>query len=119
MDERVNKGRIHLRWFETSLVLAVVAACAVLGPLRSVFATVPALLLVATAVLFLTPGVLIVRWFCRARWPPTCGAVASRSPSLGWGLWSWRSAPSRRRVGVTQSGPRTAGGCSGCLLPAL
>src|SRR5215210_7083723 len=83
MDERVNKGRIHLRWFETSLVLAVVAACAVLGPLRSVFATVPALLLVATAVLFLTPGVLIVRWFCREYFSGAALAPAAFVTSVG------------------------------------
>jgi hypothetical protein len=62
-DERVNKYRIQLRWFETGVVLAVIVACAAVGPLRGVFATAPAVLLVATAVLFLTPGVLIVRWF--------------------------------------------------------
>ncbi len=83
MDERVNKGRIHLRWFEAGVVLAVVVACAVLGPLRSVFATVPALLLVATAVLFLTPGVLIVRWFCREYFSDAALAPAAFVTSVG------------------------------------
>src|SRR5215210_1601874 len=83
MDERVNKGRIHLRWFETGVVLAVVAACAVVGPLRDVFASVPALLLVATAVLFLIPGVLIVRWFCRDYFSGAALAPAAFVTSVG------------------------------------
>ena len=59
------KGRIHLRWFEAGVFLAVVAASTVIGPLRGVFATVPGVMLLATLVLFLTPGVVIVRWFLR------------------------------------------------------
>ena len=45
----MNKGRIQLRWFEAGVVVAVVAACAVVGPLRGVFAAAPALLSAALA----------------------------------------------------------------------
>jgi hypothetical protein len=82
-DERMNKDRIQLRWFETGVVLAVVAACAVVGPLRGAFATAPALLLVATAVLFSTPGVLIVRWFCRDYFSGAALAPAAFVTSVG------------------------------------
>jgi hypothetical protein len=82
-DVRVNKDRIQLRWFETGVVLAVVAACAVVGPLRGVFATAPALLVVATAVLFSTPGVLIVRWFCRDYFSGAALAPAAFVTSVG------------------------------------
>jgi len=61
----MDKDRIHLRWFEASVVLAVVAAFAVVGPFRGAFAAVPDVMLLATLVLFLTPGVLLVRWFFR------------------------------------------------------
>ena len=59
----MDKGRIHLRWFEAGVVLAVVAAFAVVGPFRATFETVPGVMLVATLVMFLTPGILPVRWF--------------------------------------------------------
>ncbi len=46
-------------------MVAVVAAFAVVGPLRGAFATVPGVMMLATLVLFSTPGALIVRWFFR------------------------------------------------------
>src|SRR5215204_1145798 len=79
----MNKDRIQLRWCETGVVLVVVAACAVVGPLRGVFATAPVLLLVATAVLFSTPGVLIVRWFCRDYFSGAALAPAAFVTSVG------------------------------------
>jgi hypothetical protein len=58
----VDKGRIHLRWFEAGVALVVVAAFAVVGPLRGAFTTLPDVLLLATLALFLAPGILLVRW---------------------------------------------------------
>jgi len=59
----VGKRRIQLRWFEAGVALAVIAAVAVIGPFRGTFAPVPWAMLLSTLVLFLTPGVLVVRWF--------------------------------------------------------
>ena len=77
------KGRIHLRWFEAGVVLAVVAASTVIGPLRGVFATVPGVMLLATLVLFLTPGVVIVRWFFREYFSGIALAPAAFVTSVG------------------------------------
>src|SRR5687768_7221879 len=60
-----EKGRIHLRWFEASVAVAVIAAFAVIGPFRVTFAPIPWVMLLSTLLLFLTPGVLVVRWFFR------------------------------------------------------
>jgi Family of unknown function (DUF6077) len=59
----VDKGRIHLRWFEAGVALAGIVAYAVVGPFRDSFTVLPGVLIAATLVLFLTPGVLLVRWF--------------------------------------------------------
>ena len=62
-NEKVEKGRFQLRWFEAGGALAVIAAFTVIGPFRDVFATVPSVMLLATLVLFLTPGTVLGRWF--------------------------------------------------------
>ena len=59
----MGKDRFHLRWFETAVVLAGVASFAIVGPFRDAFAAAPGVLLLATLALFLTPGILLVRWF--------------------------------------------------------
>ena len=59
----MGKGRFTVRWFETCVLLANVLAFVALVPLRDALATAPGVLLVATLVLFSTPGVLLVRWF--------------------------------------------------------
>ena len=79
----VNKGRIHVRWFEAGSVLAVVAAFTVIGPLRGAFASVPGVMLLATLVLFSTPGVVIVRWFFREYFSGAALAPAAFVTSVG------------------------------------
>ena len=59
----MGKGRLRVRWFEASVVLASILAFGALLPFRENFATAPGVLLLATLVLFVTPGVLLVRWF--------------------------------------------------------
>src|SRR5215217_4346495 len=59
----VGKAWARFRWFEAGVALLGAAAFAVIGPLRGVFATQPAVLLLATLVLFMAPGVLLTRWF--------------------------------------------------------
>jgi hypothetical protein len=61
----VDKRRIQLRWFEAGIAIAVIAAFAVIGPLRGTFAPIPWVMLLCTLILFLTPGALLVRWFWR------------------------------------------------------
>ncbi|HEX5913514.1 MAG TPA: DUF6077 domain-containing protein, partial [Rubrobacter sp.] len=61
----MDKRRIQLRWFEAGAALAVIAAFAVVGPLRGIFAPIPWVMLLCTLILFLTPGALLVRWFWR------------------------------------------------------
>jgi Family of unknown function (DUF6077) len=61
----VDKRRRQLRWFEAGVALAVIAAFAVIGPLRGAFAPIPWVMLLCTLVLFMTPGALLVRWFWR------------------------------------------------------
>jgi hypothetical protein len=61
----VDKRRIQLRWFEACVALGVIAAFAVIGPLRGTFTPIPWVMLLCTLILFLTPGVLLVRWFWR------------------------------------------------------
>jgi hypothetical protein len=59
----VDKGRVHLRWFEAGVALVGIAAFVVVGPFRDSFTMLPGVLIAATLALFLTPGVLLVRWF--------------------------------------------------------
>jgi hypothetical protein len=61
----IRKGRFQLRWFEAAVTLAVILAFAVIGPFRGIFMSIPWVMLLSTLVLFLTPGVLLVRWFWR------------------------------------------------------
>src|SRR5215217_5019235 len=61
----MDKRRIQLRWFEAGVALAVIAAFAAIGPFRGTFAPLPWVMLISTLVLFLTPGVLLARWFLR------------------------------------------------------
>jgi hypothetical protein len=79
----VNKGRIHVRWFEAGAVLAVVAAFVVIWPLRGAFVTVPGVMMLATLVLFSTPGVVIVRWFFREYFSGAALAPAAFVTSVG------------------------------------
>jgi hypothetical protein len=90
-DKRVDKDRIHLRWFEASVVLAVVAAFAVVGPFRHTFAAIPAVMLSATLALFLTPGVLLVRWFFRGYF--SGGALAPAGFVTSVGLFALLALP--------------------------
>jgi hypothetical protein len=59
----VGKGRFTVRWFEVCVVVAGILAFAAIYPFRESFATTPGFLLLATLVLFSTPGLLLVRWF--------------------------------------------------------
>jgi hypothetical protein len=59
----VGKGSFTVRWFEVCVIVAGILAFATIYPLRESLATVPGVLLVATLVLFSTPGLLLVRWF--------------------------------------------------------
>jgi hypothetical protein len=59
----VGKGRFTVRWFEGCVVVAGILAFAAIYPFRESFETVPGVLLLATLVLFSTPGLLLVRWF--------------------------------------------------------
>jgi hypothetical protein len=61
----VDKRRIQLRWFEAGVALAVIAAFAAIGPFRATFVPIPWVMVLSTLVLFLTPGVVLVRWFLR------------------------------------------------------
>jgi hypothetical protein len=64
-DGTVKTSRVQLRWFEAGVAVAVIAASAIIGPFRDTFAPLPWVMLLSTLVLFLTPGVLLVRWFFR------------------------------------------------------
>jgi hypothetical protein len=59
----MGKGRFTVRWFETGVGVAAILALVVLFPLREAFATAPGAMLLATLVLFSTPGALLTRWF--------------------------------------------------------
>jgi hypothetical protein len=59
----VGKGRFTVRWFEVCVVVAGILAFAAIYPFRETFATAPGVLLLATLVLFSTPGLLLIRWF--------------------------------------------------------
>jgi hypothetical protein len=59
----VGKGRFTLRWFEVCVVVASILAFAAIFPFRESFETAPRVLLLATLVLYSTPGLLLVRWF--------------------------------------------------------
>jgi hypothetical protein len=59
----VGKGRFTFRWFEGCVVVAGILAFAAIYPFRESFETVPGVLLLASLVLFSTPGLLLVRWF--------------------------------------------------------
>ena len=61
----MGKAWTSFRWFEVGVVLSGAAALAVVGPFRSVFATLPEVLLMSTLILFMAPGVLLTRWFLR------------------------------------------------------
>jgi Family of unknown function (DUF6077)/Family of unknown function (DUF6541) len=82
-DAPANKGSIQLRWFEAGVVLTVVAACAVLWPFRDALATMPGVTLLATLALFLTPGVLLGRWFLGAYFSGPALAPAAVVSSVG------------------------------------
>jgi hypothetical protein len=58
----VGKTRIYFRWFEAGVALSGAAAFATVGPLRTAFAGLPEVTLVATLILFLAPGALLARW---------------------------------------------------------
>lgn len=58
-----KEGKAPFRPFEAALAVFGVVAFALVGPLRDALASVPEVLLAATAVLFLVPGALVARWF--------------------------------------------------------
>jgi hypothetical protein len=58
----VGKTRIYFRWFEAGVALSGAVAFAAVGPLRTAFAELPEVTLVATLILFLAPGALLARW---------------------------------------------------------
>ena len=58
----MGKGRIQIRRFEAGVALAGLAAFGAIGPFRGAFAGAPGVLLLATLVLFLTPGTVLARW---------------------------------------------------------
>ena len=59
----MGKERIRLRRFEAGVALAGILALLIVGPFRDTFVTLPGIMLAATLALFLTPGVLVARWF--------------------------------------------------------
>ena len=58
----MGKTRIYFRWFEAGVALSGAVALAAVGPLRTAFAGLPEVTLVATLILFLAPGALLARW---------------------------------------------------------
>jgi hypothetical protein len=82
-DGTVQKGRLQLRWFEAGVAVAVIAAFAVVGPLRGAFVTIPWAMLLSTLILFSTPGVLLVRWFLRDYFSGAALAPAAFVTSVG------------------------------------
>jgi hypothetical protein len=87
----VEKGGIHVRWFEASVALVGIVAFAVVGPLRDSFTALPGVLIVATLALFLTPGVLLVRWFLREYF--SGAALAPAAFVIGVGLFALLGVP--------------------------
>lgn len=79
----MDKRRIQLRWFEAGVALAVIAAFAVIGPLRATFVPIPWVMLLCTLILFLTPGALLVRWFWRDYYFGAALAPAAFVTSVG------------------------------------
>ena len=79
----MKRSRIQLRWFEAGVALAVVAAFAVLGPFRGTLAPIPWVMVLSTLVLFLTPGVLLVRWFLSDYFSGAALAPAAFVTSVG------------------------------------
>jgi hypothetical protein len=65
----VGKGRFRVRWFEACVAVADVLAFAALFPFREAFATASGVLLLATLVLFSSPGVLLAPDLQSARIP--------------------------------------------------
>jgi len=59
----VGKGRLTVRWFEVCVLISGLLAFGVLYPFRELLGAAPGIRLLATLVLFLAPGLLLVRWF--------------------------------------------------------
>ncbi len=87
----VSKGGIQLRWFEAVVALAGIVAFALVGPFREVFATLPGVLLLATLVLFLAPGVMVARWFLGEYFSGV--ALAPAAFVIGVGLFALLGLP--------------------------
>src|SRR5215207_8679655 len=79
----VKSGRIQLRWLAAGVAVAVIAGFAAIGPFRGTLAPIPWVMLLSTLVLFLTPGVLLVRWFLRDYFPGAALAPAAFVTSVG------------------------------------
>jgi hypothetical protein len=79
----VGKGRFRVRWFEACVVVAGVLAFAALFPFRETFATASGVLLLATLVLFSSPGVLLARWFFAEYFSGVALAPAAFVTSVG------------------------------------
>src|SRR5215207_8663221 len=94
----VKSGRIQLRWFEAGVAVAVIAGFAAIGPFRGTLAPIPWVMLLSTLVLFLTPGVLLVRWFLRDYFPGAALAPAAFVTSVG--LFALLAVPMRIMQGT-------------------
>ncbi|MBA3791086.1 MAG: hypothetical protein H0X23_07590, partial [Rubrobacter sp.] len=59
----------RLRLLDVWVVLFVVVALVVIGPLRGAFEASPLVLFIGVLVLFMAPGVLLTHWFLSERLP--------------------------------------------------
>jgi hypothetical protein len=73
----------RLRTFEVAIVLLSAGSLILLGPLRSVFAGVPLVPVLATFLLFMVPGAVLVRLFFRDRIFGTVALPVSFALSMG------------------------------------
>ena len=87
----MGKGRFTVRWFEVCVVVAGILAFAAIYPFKETFETVPGVLLLATLVLFSTPGLLLVRWFFREYFSGV--AILPAAFVTGVGLFALSAVP--------------------------
>src|SRR5918995_2866031 len=86
-------GRVahRLRTIEAYIVLLSAGSLILLGPLRSVFASVPLIPILATLLLFVVPGAALLRWFFGDR---IFGAMALPiSFALSMGIFAFLGVP--------------------------
>ena len=87
----MGKVRTRLLSLEACVALLGVAALAVVGPFREVFAALPAVMVAATLFLFLSPGLLISRWFLGGAFPGV--AMVPAGFVLGFGGFALLAVP--------------------------